>query len=295
MDTRAAGRWRLLAAALLFSTGGAAIKACSLTGWQVACFRSGVAAVALFVFLPAARRRPSRGQLFVAAAYAVTLILYVLANKLTTASNAIFLQSTAPLYVLLLSPLWLKEAIRGRDLVFMLALALGMGLFFVGTEAPQRTAPDPMLGNLLGAGAAVTWALTVAGLRWLARHEMAAGGRADGLAAGATVWGNALVFVACLPFALPVEQSAAMDWVWILYLGVFQIGLAYVFMTRSVRSVPALEAALLLLVEPVLNTVWAWWFHGEVPGAWARVGALVIFVATLAHALRRDDEGQTPP
>ena len=291
MDTRTAARWKLLAAALLFSTGGAAIKACGLTGWQVAGFRSGVAAIVVFLLLPGARRRPSKGQWFVACAYATTLILYVLANKLTTASNAIFLQSTAPLYVLLLAPLWLKEPIRRRDVVFMLALGVGMAMFFVGTEAPQRTAPDPLLGNLLGAAAAVSWALTVSGLRWLARHEVEAGGQAEGLAVGATVWGNAIVFVACLPFALPVEQSAPMDWVWIAYLGIFQIGLAYLFMTRSVRIVPAFEAALLLLVEPVLNTVWAWWFHGEVPGPWARVGALIILLATLAHALRSEDSG----
>lgn len=280
------GRGQLLMAALLFSTGGAAIKACDLTGWQVAGFRSGVAALALLILLPGARRRPSRGQLLVACAYAATLILYVLANKLTTASNAIFLQSTAPLYVLVLSRVWLDEPIRPRDLAFMAALGLGMALFFVGTEPPRKTATDPFLGNILGACAAVGWAFTVAGLRWLARDEAASEGRADGLAVGATVWGNVLVFVACLPFALPVERSTPSDWGWVVYLGVFQIGVAYLFMTRSVRIVPALEASLLLLVEPVLNTVWAWWFHGEVPGPWAQAGAAIILLATLAHALR---------
>ncbi len=282
----------MLGAALLFSTGGAAIKACGLGGWQVAGFRSGVAALALILLMPAARRMPSRGQLFVACAYAATLILYVLANKLTTASNAIFLQSTAPLYVLLLSRVWLDEPIRPRDLVFMAALAVGMGLFFVGREPPRTTAPDPLLGNILGAAAAVTWALTVAGLRWLARREAVEGTAAEDVApadraAGAVVLGNLLVFVACAPFAFPVGASVPMDWLWIVYLGVFQIGLAYVFMTRGVRSVPALEAALLLLVEPVLNTVWAWWFHGEVPGPWALAGAGLILAATAAHALRR--------
>jgi DME family drug/metabolite transporter len=285
VDTRSSGRWRVLAAAFLFSTGGAAIKACSLDGWQIACFRSGVAALALLVFLPAARRLPSRGQCLVGCAYAVTLILYVLANKRTTASNAIFLQSTAPLYMLLLAPLWLKEQVRQRDLVFMGALAVGLALFFLGTEAPQRTAPDPALGNLLGACSAVTWALTVAGLRWLARHEGA--GTAAGAAAGATIVGNGLVFLVCLPFALPVSGAGATDWLLVGYLGVFQIGLAYVFLTRGVRTISALEGALLLLVEPVLNTLWAWWIHGEVPGPWAGAGALVILLATLAHALRQ--------
>ncbi len=101
--TSASGRDRLmvLAAAILFSTGGAAVKACSLSGWQVACFRSAVAAVAIFALIPAARRAWNVKTLLVAIAYAATMISFVLANKLTTAANAIFLQGSAPLYVLL--------------------------------------------------------------------------------------------------------------------------------------------------------------------------------------------------
>ncbi len=286
MSSGAAARWKILVAAGLFSTGGAAIKACGLTGWQVAGFRSGVAAITLALLMPSARRRFTRGQAFVACAYACTLILYVLANKHTTAANAIFLQSTAPLYVLLLSRFWLREPIRRHDLLFMVALALGLGLFFGGVEPPQRTAPNPFLGNLLAGASAVSWALTVAGLRWLARAEGPGSHRPVGSAAGAALLGNVFVFVVCLPFALPVEQSVAMDWVWIGYLGVFQIGVAYVFMTAGFRGVHALEGALLLLVEPVLNTIWAWLFHGEVPGPWSIAGALVILGATVVHSVQ---------
>jgi drug/metabolite transporter (DMT)-like permease len=99
-----AARLRLLLAAVLFSTGGAAIKAATLTGWQVASFRSGVAALAVWLLVPAARGRWSRRVLAVAAVYAATMVLFVVANKLTTAANTIFLQSTAPLYVLLAGP-----------------------------------------------------------------------------------------------------------------------------------------------------------------------------------------------
>lgn len=286
MDDRTRARLQLLAAAALFSTGGAAIKACGLSGWQVACFRSGVAAVTLYLLLPAARPPWRRGQLLVACAYAATLILYVLANKLTTAANAIFLQSTAPLFILLLSPLCLKEHVARRDITFMAALAVGLGLFFAGMEPARETAPDPFLGNLLGAGAAVGWALTITGLRWMARDDQAAGHGPAGAAAGAAALGNLLVFVVCLPLALPIGASTPTDWAWIAYLGVFQIGLAYVCMTAGVRRIPALEVSLLLLVEPVLNTLWAWLLHDEVPGPWSRTGALIILLATLWHAVR---------
>ena len=305
MSSGSTARWKILAAAALFSTGGVAIKACSMDGWQVACLRSGFGALALAVLVPAARKRWTRGQVLVACAYASTLILFVLANKLTTAANAIFLQSTAPLYVLVLSRVWLREPIRRRDLIFMLALAIGLGLFFAGKEAPRRTATDPLLGNVLGAFAGVAWALTVSGLRWIARSEgVGRGGqvRPEGAAASTALLGNLIVFGVCLPLALPVRGAGLEDWLWIGYLGVFQIGLAYVFMTAGVRGVRALEGALLLLVEPVLSTLQAWRFHGEVPGLLSAGGALVILCATIVHsvvAARRrrpaTDPGRAPP
>ena len=172
---------------------------------------------------------------------------------------------------------------RFRDLGFMAALAVGLALIFTGQDAPQATAPDPQTGNLLGVCAALTWALTVAGLRWLARAESGPG--APGTAAGAALLGNLLVCLIAMPLALPVESSRPMDWVLIAFLGIFQIALAYVFMTKGVTRIRALEGALLLLVEPVLNTLWAWLVHGEVPGPAASVGALVILLATAAHAL----------
>ena len=95
-DSATVPRLQLLATAVLFSTGGAAIKASALSTWQVASFRSGIAALVLLVALPSARRFWTRRSLLVGLAYAATTILYVAANKLTTAANAIFLQSTAP-------------------------------------------------------------------------------------------------------------------------------------------------------------------------------------------------------
>src|SRR5437867_1071975 len=158
-------RLEIFAAAALFSTGGAAIKACTLSGWQLASFRSGVAALAVLVMLPASRRLPRGRALAVGAAYATTMILFVRANKLTTAANSIFLQSAAPLYVLLLAPWLLREKIRPRDLGFMAAIGAGLAMFFIGEQTPYASAPDPLSGNILAALSGVAWALTVIGLR----------------------------------------------------------------------------------------------------------------------------------
>lgn len=275
MPSRSTARLQLVAAAVLFSTGGAAIKAAAFTAWQITCLRSGIAAVAIWLMAREARRGWGPRVPAVAVAYAATLTLFVLANRLTTSANTIFLQSTAPLYLALLGPWLLREPTRRQDLALMAAVAVGLGLFFLGTDLPAATAPDPARGNVLALASGFFWALTVCGLRW-----MGSGGGARGSAATAVVAGNAIAFAVALPFALPFGTHSASAWGLIAYLGVFQIALAYVFVTRGLQAIPALEASLILLVEPVLNPIWAWIFHGERPGPWALVGGVVILGAT---------------
>jgi len=283
-------RLLLLAAAALFSTGGAAIKAASLSAWQVASFRSGVAALALLVLLPGARRTPGAPGIGVGVVYAATMILFVLANKLTTSANAIFLQSTAPLYLLLASPLLIAEPVRRTDLWFMAALAAGLTAFFTGYEAPRETAPAPPLGNLLALASGVTWAATVLGLRWMSTRST------DPLAMPPTlVAGNAIACLAALPLALPAVAISAIDVALVLFLGVFQIGLAYACLSVGITGVTALEASLLLLLEPVLNPVWAWLLHGEAPGAWALAGGTIILAATAIRTLTASGRVSSSP
>jgi DME family drug/metabolite transporter len=282
-------RLQMLAAATLFSTGGSVIKATTMTSWQIAAFRSGVAALALLLLSRAAWRGWTWRTPLVGACYSITLALFVQANKLTTAANAIFLQATAPLYLVLLAPLLLKERIRRRDLMMLLVIGAGMGLFLAGRETASVTAPDPRLGNLLAAASGITWALTIVGLRWLARfpagHPPPGSGGAGGAAVPATVAGNAIGFLACIGFAFPVSDVSTSDVLWILFLGVFQIAGAYLFLTASMERVPAFEAGLLLLLEPVLSAVWAWAAHGEFPGPFSLAGAALILTATVTHAV----------
>lgn len=270
-------RLLLLAAAALFSTGGTAIKAASLSGWQVAAGRSAVAGLALVLFLPGARGRWTWRTVVVGAAFAVTMLTFVIANKLTTAANAIFLQATAPLYIAVIAPLALGEPIRRRDLLYMGAMAVGLGAFFVGQAAPLRTAPNPAAGNLVGALSGLTWALTVMGLRLLGR------GAGQSATLPAVVAGSALTVGAAAPFALPFDRVAPEDGLILLFLGIVQIGLAYVCLTKGVTGVPALEASLLLLLEPVLSPIWAWMVHGEPVGGWSLVGGAVLLGATAVN------------
>jgi drug/metabolite transporter (DMT)-like permease len=268
----------VLAAALLFSTGGAAIKATTLGSWQVASLRSLVAAVVLLALLPESRRMGSPRVWLASVAYASTLVLFVLANKMTTAANAIFLQATAPFYLLAIGPLVLKEPNRGRDYVLGGVMAMGMALFFFDYSQASALAPNPALGNALAAATGLTWALTVTALRGLSKAEGAS-------SLPVVSAGTLVAFAAALPFAWPIPSIGAMDLSVLLYLGVFQIGLAYFCMARGVKHVPAFEASVLILLEPAMNPVWTYLFHNERPGPLALAGGVIIMGATVAHTL----------
>lgn len=282
---RTVDRSAILAAAFLFSTGGAAIKLTALSAWQVASLRSGIAAATLLVLLPEVRRGWGLRPALVGVTYAATMICFVLANKMTTAANTIFLQSSAPLYILLLSPWLLAEPVRRRQLAFMAALGTGMALFFVGEQPSWATAPEPLRGNLVAVLSGVFWAFTIIGLRWLGRST---DGTRPASAAAAVVLGNLVACLAAAPLALPIRGAAGSDLAVIGFLGVFQIGLAYLFLVRGVARVGALESSLLLLLEPVLSPLWAWLLHGERPTAWALLGGVVILAATTVFAATAD-------
>lgn len=273
----------ILVGALLFSTGGVAIKLSSMTGWQVAGLRCAVAALCLLVMLPATRRGFTWRTLLVGVPYAATLILFTLANKETTAANAIFLQDTAPLYLLLLGPWLLGERIARSDVAFLLALAGGAALIFTAVAEPLASAPRPALGNAFGIASGVTWALALLGMRWIAARPLS--NREHPLTAIVAACGMAFVFSAFQAF--PIEAARALDWWLVAYLGAVQIGLAYVFITRGMRDVPVLETSLLLLVEPVFSPVWAWLVLAETPPGLVLVGGVVVLGATAAHTLVR--------
>lgn len=264
---------RVLLAGALFASGGALLKCCDFPSLQRAGLRAGIAAVTLFALLPEARRWPDARVLRLVLPYFGSTVLFVIANSLTTAANAIFLQSTAPLWILVMSPWLLGERPSRRDLLVFTGVAAGMALCFLAPATAQRTAPDPRLGDLFALGAGISFALLLLGMRWLARD----GGSSTG---AALAWGNAF----SLPFAFALmplvgQQPIAgcpRDWLVIAVLGVFQVGLAYVVLASGMRQVPAVRASLLLMIEPALNPVIAFAVHGETPAPLAVAGGVLI-------------------
>ncbi|HEY1907027.1 MAG TPA: DMT family transporter [Myxococcaceae bacterium] len=266
---RRTGPWLILAAATLWSTAGAAIKLCQLTGWQINFGRSAVAALFIAAIIPGARRRPDRSIAWVSIAYAFTVLLFVLANKATTSANAIFLQDTAPLWVLLLSPVLLRERPTRGELLSAPLFLVGLLLFFL-----DRLSPGQALGNVIAVASGVAFALCIMGLRKLGTRNVAA-----------IVWGNALAALMSLPMALQGPAPTLPDLGIVLFLGLFQLGLSYALFAKGVRHTPAVEASLLALVEPVLNPVWTYLLAGERPGPWAIRGGAIILAATLWRTL----------
>ena len=271
---------QIVAGAILLSTGSAAIKATSFTAFELA----GVRAVVIASFMALAVRPAltlfDRSLLPAALAHGLTTVLFMWGNKLTTAATAIFLQYTAPLYLLLLGPWLLKEPVVRRDLGYLAVLLLGMVLLLLNPPARMATAPDPVLGGLVAACCGVTWAFTTLTMRGLARDPAAGFERAI----AAIIVANVALALVLLPVA-PPTSARWMDYGIDAYMGVFQLGLAFILLSLGLRRVTALEGALLLLVEPVLNPVWVWLLHREAVGPLSIIGGLLILATTGARAV----------
>lgn len=271
----------VLAAAILWSTGGLFIKWVSLSGLELSFGRSLLAAITVAIFT----RREGFGLNGVTALasllYAALLLLFVLATKETTAANAIFLQYTAPVYLLIFEPLFYKEKFRSRDLIVVIFCVVGMSLFFVGKLRPQD-----VTGNLLALGSGLCFACYFL----LLRHAKS---RAVNRASS-VIYGNLLLVIVAAPAALRVlPHISKFDAAGIAYLGVVQIGIAYTLFTVAMaRGVRSLDAGIVGYVEPVLNPIWVFLAIGERPTSWAILGGAIIVVAVVCHMLLEARSGR---
>jgi drug/metabolite transporter (DMT)-like permease len=259
----------LLATAILWSLGGLLIKWVNWHPVAIAGMRSLIGAVLIaLIFRKELKFTGSFEQIGAAVAYAGTVVLFVVANKLTTAANAILLQYTAPVYVALFSPWFLGERARGNDWLSLAVILVGMLLFF-GDELSL----DGYVGNgvALVSGFCFAW-LTL----FLRRHR-------EESAISALVLGNLLAGLIGLPFMFQSMPDAT-SWVGLLLLGVVQLGLPYVMYALALRHVRAMEGILIPMIEPVLNPVWVFLMMGETPGPWAIVGGTIILGAVIFRA-----------
>ena len=274
MKTRGSPLLFILAAALLWGTGGLFIKWNTLTGLELSFCRSLFAMITVAILT----RREGFGLNSVSAIasvlYAVLLVLFVLSTKATTAANAIFLQYTAPVYVLIFEPLIYKEKFRLRDLITVLVCLGGMALFFVGQLRPQD-----IEGNIMALASGLCFAFYFL----LLRHPRARKVNR----ASSVIYGNLLAVITLawwgLPALLNLNVHNALS---VTYLGVVQLGIAYALFTEGMaRGVRSLDAGIVCYIEPVLNPVWVFFVLGERPSRWALLGGAIIIFAVICHML----------
>ena len=273
----------VLFAVLLWSTGGLFIKLTTLDAFAVNGGRSLFAAITVAIFTYRKGLKLDKFTLLSAFLYAGTLSCFVYANKTTTAANAIFLQYTAPIYILILSPFILKEKFRFSDLITVVICLAGMSLFFLEEQsASNDLASNVFVGNIAALLSGIFFGLYFIMLR----HPRSLENKNPALS---VFYGNILIVVFMIPILLQNPPAPnGNDFLAITFLGVFQIGAAYILFTRGIaEGVRSLDASIIGFVEPLLNPVWVFLFIGERPGKWAVFGGLIIIGAVIFHTLKQ--------
>ncbi len=258
----------LIIAALLWSLGGLFIKLVDLSPIIIAGIRSLGAAVVFIFYI----KKPKWywGKYFIGGIlfYSSMVILYVVSIRLTTAANAIFLQFTAPLWVVIFGYFILKETVSKFDILAMLFIFLGMGLFFIDDLTFYG-----FWGNIMALVSGICFALVTV----LIRKE-------KDYAFEIVLFGNLITALICFPFILEgFGGSSKLDLLIIFALGVFQLGIPYLLYTKALKYVKAIDAILTGMIEPVLNPIWVFLFIGEVIGEWAFIGGLMVLIGSLGR------------
>ena len=273
--TRAVGQ--LLLAALLWSIAGVLIKGIPWSPLAVAGGRGIIAAIFLLLTSRGLKFTWSRTQIAAAIAYVLCTVTFVIANRLTTAANAILLQYTAPVWVALFGTWFLGERATRADWWAIAAAFVGMGLFFA-----DELRVTSIVGNLVG----VLSGISFAGVAIFMRRQK------DSSAVESIILGNLLAFLVGLPFLISAPAMPTRGWIMLLVLGVVQLGVSYRLYSKAIRHVTALEAVLIPVVEPILNPVWVLLFVGERPGKLALIGGVIVLGAVTLRAIASIRKGE---
>jgi len=257
--------------AAMWSLGGIFIKLISWSPFLIAGIRSGISGSIMAMYMAATHTRFKLNKYSVLAGVglAFSATLFTIANKLTTAANAIVLQYTAPIFILIISALFFKQKMQKQDVLVVCITMGGMVLFFL-----DQLSPGNMLGNVFG---------ILAGIFLAQMFVMVGrGGDDDATRMSGIMIAHVLTLLIGLPIGIPqTTEIAAIEIVYVIILGVFQLGIPYVLYGIASRDCPPLACSLIGMLEPLLNPVWVAIFIGEVPGPFALVGAVII-IATVS-------------
>jgi drug/metabolite transporter (DMT)-like permease len=267
MNTKYKGPLLIAVTAVLWSTAGVLIKLLPWDAMTIVGLRSVFAALVMAAFMRRPRITFSKPVILGGVSLTVTMVLFLFANKLTTAANAIVLQYTAPIFVILLSALALRQRPKPLDIAAVVVVFAGVMLFFI-----DQLRADALLGNILATLSGLTFAMVFLANRMPgARPEEAA------------LLGYLINIVVSIPFIVTNVTADLVPWLVVIVMGVFQMGLAYVLFSIGIKSTPPLAASLIAVIEPLLSPVWVMLATGEKPGAYAIAGGVVVVAAVVAY------------
>lgn len=263
--------------AFLWSTSGLFIKILSTGQFQIAFYRSLIAAITVSVIVLIREKKitidKDKISVLCWISYAGLMISFIVANRLTKSANVIFLQFTAPVYLLFLEPLFLKKKFKLSDLITIVITLCGMALFFSG-----KLEPGDMKGNLIAILAGICFALFSLFLKWKKQLH----GSENTI--GNIIMGNFLVAIVCFPVVFNSLALSLTDAIILIYMGVVQIGISYYIFNEGIKYVSATESMIFATLEAVFNPVWVFAGIGEVPSVGAIGGGVIIIFAILFHS-----------
>ena len=259
---------QMLICATLWSIAGIFMKLLPWNGFAVASLRSLFAGITILTYMRISgiklvfTKKTVAGGILTGLVY----ICFTCANKLTTAANAIVLQFTSPVFIVIFTSIIYKTKIKKGDLITVLLTLAGIALFFFD---------DLKTGYIIGNIVAIAAGMFMAGM------YMIVGVMDDEMRFSTISIGQMFTFLAGLPFVIatkPVFNATTLSC--IAVLGIFQLGISYILYCKASKYCPPLACCLLGVIEPLLNPVWVMIFDGEKPGIFALIGAVIV-VATI--------------
>ncbi len=269
--------------ALLWSSSGIFIKVLQVSAFHISFYRSGIAALTVIVASLLLKRKPKIEKDFIsnisAVFYAGILIFFVLGTKMTTAANAIFLQFTAPIYLLFLEPLFLKTKFETKNITAIIITIFGMVLFFFG-----RLEIGNIYGNIFAIISGICFAFFSLFLKWKKIKQQGEN------TLYSIILGNAIVALVGFIIIFPDLSLSLTEIIILLYMGIFQIGISYMIFNEGIKYVSATESMIIATLEAIFNPIWVFLGIGEQPSVYAIIGAAIILGAILWRNLSRKEK-----
>ena len=264
----------LVLAGSLWSLGGVLIKSIDWPPLAISGLRGGIAAIVIYLYSRGNKITISRSKIVAACCYALVVTLFVMANKLTTAGNAILLQYTAPIYVALFGYMFLGEKSSLIDWMTIVILLTGLGFFFI-----DELTLDGFTGNIL----AILSGMSFAALTLLLRKQK------DESPSDSILFGNILTLIIGLPIISTSINIEIKPIILVLLLGVFQLGIPYILYTTAIKHVKALDAIIFPIIEPILNPILVFFILGETLGSWAFLGGVLVLGGVVVRGVLKTD------